>query len=173
MMDILRSVGCWGLCVFCHISWCRQQTQKEKLRIASFLSIGAILLTAYIWSWQFYAYGSEVEQKADFWLMPLRATSVVIYVLLCGCYLIFYHLTIVDSPTRKILHVLNLQAKCTWDDLARVVTDKDFIQSRLEALVEHRMVKWEGGFYHLTPLGHKIAKAYIALGYILHREKGG
>lgn len=115
------------------------------------------------------------DHPATFSGVTLLCSSICIYVLLSIWYVgectVIQH----ESPSMTILRTL-LNAKdhkITKEHLRGLFSNEDLILSRLEDLVTHGHVRFDGNRYFLTPKGSLIAKTIMSHRKLLNRELGG
>lgn len=115
------------------------------------------------------------DHPESFTGIPLFYSSICIYVLLSIWYVgectVIQH----ESPSMTILRTL-LNAKdhkITKEHLRGLFSNEVLILSRLEDLVTHGHVRFDGNRYFLTPKGSLIAKTIMSHRKLLNRELGG
>ncbi len=102
----------------------------------------------------------------------LIMTSLTLYVLLIPIYLCFYVLTILMSPSKKILILLE-KGPLSRTELHDGVAVEAFVQTRLEDLLVSSMVENKNGRLMLTPQGRMYLNVVEAFGVLMGRAKGG
>ncbi len=103
---------------------------------------------------------------------PLKWTSLVLYLALLPFYICFYHSIIVNSPTRLLLDQCG-QGPCRYEQLLASTIQEDFVQDRLEALVESGVVSKVGETYRLAPQGRLLGKILAWYQHLVGRPMGG
>ena len=105
--------------------------------------------------------------------MPLVVTTIMIYILSIPVYLMFYFNTKVESPSQRILLIIKKKNEIASHELSGYVTDKDFVFSRLQDLLESKCICLEEEGYRLLPRGRMVASLLTAYQKISGRKMGG
>lgn len=156
--------------VAAHVFWCRLRNVRT-IAVAAFCRISFVFFVAYVFFLGLWP-GLQGPQ-AGLWGRPLQITSVVLYVSMVPFYFVFYHMIIINSPTRLMLDICRKKGSCSYEDLAAAVEQEDFIKSRLTALVCSGVIIQEGTFYRLSRQGVSIAKGLEVYQALVGRSKGG
>ena len=107
------------------------------------------------------------------WGLPFVMTGGFIFILLAPCYLTFYVLTQLMSPSKKILLALQRAQSLDYEGVLASVREEDFIGTRLAELrVSGCIVKTADG-YALSPSGRTIAMFLNCMQAMLGRKAGG
>ncbi len=164
MLDLILAVVIFLSVVFCHLVICRYR-DREKLYVREFLMLALFGLAVSI-------AGSIYLPKAIVIGPRLIITSVIFYILLIPTYLCFYVLTLLVSPSKKILSVL-ARGPLTKADIHGELEVEQFVQSRLADLLSSGLVTDHQGRLQLTAQG----KAYCFIAQLFQsfigRGQGG
>ena len=157
-----------------HVVWSRW-TQAKGLAVASFYCI--LFLNA-LWYQPILKFSVETfmplnKMAPNFWNIPLSITAFVLYILLGVLYFAFYTSIAIDSPTRTTLRLIQKKGKATYEDLSKHLADNSFVVSRLDALVKHRLVVFDGRPYRLSQRGMRTARILNFYQKIFGRNIGG
>lgn len=170
MLYFLSSIILFGLSVVIHVIVCRAR-KIRKLTFKMFCLIALGVLAVYI---ALLVFGKNPEAEVyTLWTMPLGGASVFLYLLLIPFYFTFYHSIAVDSPTRVLLNFMKSRPSCTYEELVDLMAKSRFIESRLDALIEHRVVESDGKVYRLNPQGLVAGRMLDMYQRISNRPKGG
>ncbi len=174
MVYIITSLSLFLAAVVLHIVWCRLR-KIRYVAIISFLVITLTLLGIYGIVLAFFPTIFSCPQEAEFglWCLPLKIVSGALYVLLISAYIVFYHGATIESPTRKILKTLERQGQSTYQDLLQATKSEAFVKTRLDEMVVHKCVSFDGQRYRLMPHGKKVAAVLDIYQMISGRAKGG
>lgn len=172
MRDITESLIVFVLSILLHILWCRFK-RGQSLRAASFLTIAFAGLFFYILILKFPMKIPDVFGGTDIWSMPLQFTAITMYIALVPLYLLFYYAIIIDSPSRFILNVLQKKEKVLYQEIINSMDGNYFITSRLNALIRHGYVEFNGNVYRLSSRGLRVAKILKLYEKISGRAMGG
>ena len=162
------------LSVIEHIAWCRIKPAKG-LRIISFMSISLLNAVFFLWALHHLQgkYLSFYEARPSVWYAPFVLTSLACYFVSLGLYFAFYSCTTIDSPSRWILRLVRDHGPMTYEDLAKNISNDNFIMTRLRALEEHGCVALNGKQYRLQSLGLLSAKLLMVYEKISGRQARG
>lgn len=172
MRDLLLSLFIFTLSIGFHILWCRFR-KKTTLQMYSFGVIATAGLIIYIFI------TLRIFQRLDYafdqgiWHVSLWVSSVLLYVLLMPTYIIIYFNTIVQSPSKTILILVRKHGMLSFDELARLMTDDEFIMTRMKDLLDFGYATKEGSLYSLTPRGVILAKVLAFYEKLFGRPMGG
>lgn len=172
MLYVLTSLLMFGAAVAAHIAWCRCRP-KENLQIAAlvFFEVAGLLCCLVILNT--FSLLPVQSQSFDFWAMPLGLSSVALYVLLMPIYFALYFNTRVESPTQRILRLVEAKGGLAYDELSKYISDKEIIIPRLDDLVRSRYIALNDGVYRLTADGIRVAKVLNVYQALIGREAGG
>lgn len=168
MMDILIGVLIFAGVVLAHLMVCRLRS-KDCLHVRDFFIIAGIGLVALV------VILFAAVDAAFFNGMPLDrlpATAIILYVLLMPIYLSFYVLTVLMSPSKKILMSL-AQGDLTRGQLLEALGREEFVQTRIKDLIASRMVRQADGRLILTAHGKPYFMFTRIFGMLLGRPQGG
>ncbi len=166
MFDILIVLGVFVAVVGVHLAICRA-SGKRCLYVREFLmlaTIGLALCLGILCGGLFPAI-SAAER--------LIVTSLLLYVLLIPTYLCFYVLTILMSPSKKVLMLLAAHGSLDRTALHQGLAAEAFIQTRVEDLLVSGMVENKKGRLVLTPQGRMYLNGVKLFGVLMGRPQGG
>lgn len=153
-----------------------------RVRLMKF-QLSALLLLSFIWlvvylSSLFMAPGLyQLGSSGRYSLLgvPLVLTSLVIYILLCLCYIVECSGIKYESPSMQIMLLVDRhdEGKISYDELREVLTDERLILPRLGDLVSSGFVTFDGTRYFLLPRGAMIALVFAAYRRLLQSGIGG
>lgn len=141
-----------------------------RLRLMQFQPL-AFLFISLVWSGFLLAFAVKMNPIAG----PLIWSSLTLYFLLCLAYVAETTTVENDSPSTRIVKCIRSRpmGRATYDELKSEVTDEEFIVSRLNDLVRHGHVYFEGGRYRLSARGKLIAGIVAAYRNLLGKKLGG
>ena len=115
----------------------------------------------------------SADGTVSIWLLPLKATSIFIYLLLIPAYLVVYVTTQLNSPSKIILRSLSARDGLTIKNLQKNFTDEEFIVFRLQELVKTGCAVAVDGKYRLGASGTLIFAWLRIYQWLLgERERG-
>lgn len=165
MTHLLISLSFFAASVIAHIGWCRRHKAK-RLHIISF---GLIALLGFS---LFLALAGHLP-AGDGGIAALPLSASVLYFLLVPVYLIIYFGTKVESPSRRILQILEAQGAVSLPDLERQITHEDLLMPRLRDLVRLGYMENDGQNYILTAKGLRVARGLALYRQWTGRDIGG
>jgi len=166
----------FALLLFCasvmvHIFFCRKTT-RPGLQARAYIFIAMIFMGVYIAG--VYAAGQGMLlDPHSLWGLPFKITSGVIFILLGPVYLMFYALTQLMSPSKKILMSIGRGGNLSRADILARIEEEDFIGTRLRDLCVSGCARHTKDRYILNPSGQKIATALTIMQRVLGRDMGG
>lgn len=169
MADLLLSLSFLGAVVVTHLLWCRARG-GHKLHFVAFGVISMAGLTGLcviLWA------SAAPDGALTVWTLPLPATAIVLYIFLLPFYQVFYYSTMIDSPSRRIISLLRQRGPMHYDDLRQEITNDRFIMTRLNPLIKHGFVRFDGREYFLKPRALLTCRLLILYQKILGRGIGG
>lgn len=169
MHDILIYLVLLFCSIILHFLWCRL-IKAKTLQIIPFVVIA--LIGAYVGLCMSHSFGA-VSEEINFWNIPLSASALGLYWLLVPFYLILYFNTQVESPTQRILRFVQEKGGMTLEELQKVVTNQDFVITRLSDLERCHYVIKNDDHFRLTWRGVWVARYLVVYQKILGREMGG
>lgn len=106
---------------------------------------------------------------------PLPLTSLTLYLLLCLGYIAETNVIENDSPSMKIVRLIqdHPRRRVSYQDLRRSFSNEEFIFPRLNDLVLHGHVAFDGHCYSLGPQGRLIARLTRHYRDFIRRGLGG
>ncbi|MFA5087878.1 MAG: hypothetical protein WC552_02450 [Candidatus Omnitrophota bacterium] len=171
MSEILSIFLLFIVSVFLHVFWCRARKAKDlQIRPFLFLAIGVILLYIFLKPAPPDGIGSSPMKASN---APVYFSSLMLYVLLIPTYLIFYFGMNVESPSRRILVEVEGAGQMTYEEISAVIDNDLIISPRLNDLLKHGYLTFEGDAYRLTPSGMRVAQILDLYQRITGREMGG
>ena len=172
MRDIGISLFLFCMAVGGHMAWCRQR-RASRLHIGPFVYMAFFGLLLQICVLFLVKKLPSEEYPVNFWTLPLKASSLLLYLLLIPTYLAFYFNTQVESPTQKILRLLQKNKQSSTEDLENAITDAEIIIPRVRDLAGTGFLAFDGKVYRLTPRGIILARFLNLYQTVLGREIGG
>ena len=174
MIYILTSLSAFLISAVIHVLWARLQ-KLTKVKMISFVivSLGVLLIYCLVLWLRPHIFSCSENEAWTLRCLPLKFTSVVLYLLSIPIYVLFYHSTTIESPSRKILKAVARQGKSTYAELLQQTKKEDFIKTRLDELVHYKCAAFDGQRYRITPHGNKVAQILNVYQLIMRREKGG
>ena len=169
MADLFFSVGFFLSVVVTHLFWCRARG-GDKLH---FVAFGVISITALIILCALVGTPVTGPKPLTLWTLPLSLTAVILYIALLPFYQVFYYSTIIDSPSRRIISLLRQRGPLPYAVLRNEITNERFIMTRLNPLVKHGFVAFDGRVYRLMPRALLTCRILIIYQKILGRGVGG
>ena len=165
MACILTSSILFFIAIVLHMVWCRWKGIRT-IAITPFFCISAFVFCAlvYLETAVLPAYGGQLS---------LKWTSLALFIALVPFYISFYHMIVINSPTRLMLDLCQDQGFCTRRELLDHLIRHDFFKSRLEALVESGVVEKNGPVYRMSPRGRLIGSVLAWYQKTVGRPKGG
>ena len=168
MVYVILSLGTFFTVVFLHILWCRLN-KAPGLRTLSYYVLSACgFLGLIFWNFMF-----TQEHPLSLWTIPLKISTWILYLFLILLYLAFYYGIIINSPSQTILQLLKKHGSLDYLSLYQYFEKSYFIESRLEALVNSRCVKFDGKNYFLKAIGTKIGSILELYQKLIGRAMGG
>ena len=166
----------WALLLFVasmavHICYCRKTT-KSGLQAKAFILTAFIFFGIYFVSVIALQYLNLLDPYS-LWGLPFRITAGIIFILLIPIYLIFYVLTQLTSPSKKILLAISQRGSLSHRDIVACVQEENFITTRLKDLCTSGCVKQVDDRYILSGQGQKIAAFLNLMQLVLGRKVGG
>jgi hypothetical protein len=166
----------FALLLFCasvmaHIFFCRGTT-RPGLQARAYIFIATIFMGVYIAGVYFVGQGKLLDPHC-LWGLPFKITSGVIFILLGPAYLMFYALTQLMSPSKKILMSIGSRGSLSRADILARIEEEDFIGTRLSDLCVCGCARQTKGRYTLSPSGQRIAAALAIMQRVLGRDIGG
>jgi hypothetical protein len=145
--------------VIVHALYCRRQKRGELYaKFFIILSLMSFVLLAYFLS------GISSDYK---WC------SILIFVLLVPVYLIFYVSTVLLSPSKKILQILESVPDADYELILSGLEKEDLISLRLKELADSGCVFVCEGRYQLTFAGQQTARVLKFCERMIGRPIGG
>ncbi len=157
MITLVTAVCLFMIVVFCHLLYCRASVDKR-------LQAKVFIVTAFV-CWVMWAIFSV--------RFNLFISASVIYFLCIPVYLVFYVSTVLTSPSKKILLSLSKENIVSYDSLLEVIQRSQFVETRLQELMDSGCVFLKDGRYVLSPSGKTIAEILNVYQVILGRSVGG
>ncbi len=168
MIYILASCVLFLVSVYTHMIYCRwRKVRTTAIRMFCFISLIMFCELVYFVMVVF------PMREDNVWELHLQWTSLLLFAALVPFYISFYHMIVVNSPTRLILDQFQHKDHCTYQDLLDCLTKEDFFQSRLDALVEHGVVQKKGDLYQLSSEGRAVGTVLALYQKIVGRSQGG
>jgi len=150
------------LSVIIHIGYCRKASLaglQAKAFILTALANGAIMIICFLF------------------LTPsdrgLPYTAVFLYVLAIPVYLVFYVSTLLMSPSKNILRVVQDDRGATYEMILQALEQENFIFLRLGELQDSGCVRRSGEKFVLTPSGRNIVRILKIYQKVLGQGPGG
>lgn len=171
MAYILFAFALFCASVAVHIVYCRR-TKTPGLQARPFLVISFFFIAVYAAGVYFTGQGHALSPDS-FWGLPFKLASALIFILLVPTYLMFYALTQLMSPSKKILMSIHRRGSLSYKDILAHIEEEDFINTRLNDLCTSGCAVKVNGRYFLTPEGQKIATALDLTQRLLGRGIGG
>jgi hypothetical protein len=137
--------------------------------IITFLS-GAIFFIGFIFL-SVYFFSSVISK--DFSGFPL--TMTIIYILLAADYMVEIATPVLgdESPSAKILYLLQKKIKMNKDQIVSRFSDDRLIGKRLTDLIGSEMISFSGKKYFILPAGNKIMNLIIVFRKMMRMENAG
>ncbi len=159
MPTLLLGLFFFVLAMTIHLVLCRldpQKTLKTKLfMIIAIQNWVAFLIVASFLHW------------------PFKWSCAAIYLLLIPVYLVFYVITELVSPSKRVLQIVAASDGAAYAQILKGLEQEDFIMTRLEELVQSGCAQEHNGRYWLTASGRAIAGCLAFYQKLLGREMGG
>jgi len=171
MFYVIFALLLYCVSVMIHIFFCRKTT-KPGLQAKAYIIIAVILIGVYFAGVYTIGQGNFLDPHS-LWGLPLKITSGVVFILLVPTYLMFYALTQLMSPSKKILLTIASQGNPSYADIMLGLQEEDFIGTRLNDLCACGCVSQIEGRYVLSLSGRKIAAFLNIMQHVLGREMGG
>ncbi len=172
MLYLVTSLLFFFLSVVVHIFWCRRQ-KKQDLHMTTFCLIALTVLGCYGMFLAFIQKAFQGQFGLTFWSCPLQLTSIVLYVLFIPIYLIFYFGTRVESPSKKMVLLIEQHGALSPEDFLKYFSDEHLVLTRLDDLERSYCVVLENKVYRLTDQGRTIARVLNLYQWITGRVIGG
>ena len=165
MFDILIVIGVFFIAVCVHLALCRAWGKSclYVRELMMLVTIGLAVCLVILLGGFFPAISTAPR---------LIMTSLTLYVLLVPTYLCFYVLTILMSPSKKVLILLE-KGPLSRAELHDGIAVEAFVQTRLEDLLVSGMVENKKGYLTLTPQGCMYLNVVEIFGVLMGRPKGG
>ncbi len=162
MTHILLALVSFILSIVLHIVYCRKAP------------LGTLHAKAFI----IIAIANGLAMGISFLFLPplsqsLPCTAVLLYLLAIPSYLIFYVTTLLVSPSKRILQLIQSGDGASYEMLATALGEENFIALRLEELCASGCVRRVEETFILTASGKNIARILGAYRKILGRGPGG
>ena len=154
-----------------HLIFCRHRRSKGLL-VKQFCIIA--MLNLFFGCVIFFLLGKSMAQDSpSIWNLPLSMTSSFIYILLVPTYMVFYTSTQLNSPSKKILLLLQKNGPMSFEELLKHFTEEEFIMPRVMDLQHTGCIQCAQGHWLLLPPGLSIARFLNIYQRILDRRAGG
>ena len=157
--------------VTAHIFYCRHASQ-EGLHAKAYLCIAFVFFIIYALAILMSRQAGAFQERS-LWGLPFKMTAGVVFILLVPSYLVFYILTQLMSPSKKILLAMARRGALSYADIVACVREEGFIEGRLKDLCASQCVRCDKGRYSLTSSGRKIAAVLNVLQGVFGRDMGG
>ncbi len=151
-----------------HVAWCRAN-KTNALLIAPFLVFSFLGLAVLIF---IFVKNPYLLSSENIWHMPLKSSSLLIYILLIPCYVAFYFGTKVKSPTQKLFLLLQKES-LSFKELSSRISDREILIPRISDLEQSRCIRFKENSFQLTKYGFTVAKFLDIYQKILGRGIGG
>ena len=175
MSQVVASFFFFGLFVLIHIISFR--LKLVKFQTTAFVGLSLLCLAVYLFSIRMFPdfYGFGGSAKHALWGENLLVTSILLYGMLCLCYLNQSIVLQYGSPSMTIIDALWRQKKTgvSYGELKILFSNELLILSRLEDLVSHGLAKYENGRYYIQPRGSWVVGFIKAYRQLLGRPLGG
>jgi hypothetical protein len=172
MISIILSLLFFCSTVLAHVFWCRRH-KTDGLFIRPFFHfflLGLMLLVLIL-----FLRPEEVLalEKTGMWGVPLNGSAVAVYVLFMACYFIFYFGMQVESPTRRLMQLMENKSAVSLDNLVGQMSNDSLILPRINDLLKHDYIRKEGERYVLKTRGVRVASMVKFYERIFNRPMGG
>lgn len=158
----------FGFSVVSHLLWCRARRSTE-LEIASFLYLTLVYGGVTIFIYMIFNHLNPVQ----LWSIPLSVSSLAVYGLLVPAYLVIYAGTVIDSPSQKVLRLIQNRDGLTYEELIKQIGGQEFILTRLESLRKFHLIELHGSTYRLLSGGRRLGKMLDLLKFMFGHGPGG
>ena len=172
MLFILISLVFLVLTVTGHVGWCRRH-RADRLCLRPFLVCAALGLGASALLLGSWPVDMGTTAAGRLWTLPLRGSALLLQFLLVAGYFIFYFSAMVESPTRRIIRIMESADGVSLDDLIGQMSNASLLEPRLQDLLAHAYVRKEGERYVLMPRGQGLSRVLAIYEWILRRPMGG
>lgn len=171
MAYVLFSFLLFAASVVTHVLFCRK-TANSGLHAKAYIYIALFYLGIYA-AGVYAAQRFGMLDPSSFWGLPFKITAAIVFFLLIPIYLVFYTLTQLMSPSKKILICLSRKGVLSYDEILKGIEEEDFINTRLNDLVSSGCVDKTQQGYRLTASGRRIAAVLDLMQLLLGRDMGG
>lgn len=172
MLDFLIMLIGFALAVVLHIFWCRKYALTQ-LAMVPFCVIALGVLGGY-WTLSWYWHAAPwCEGLPALLRTPLWASSSVVYFLLIPTYLAFYFGTRVESPSKRMMLLIQQQGGLSQAQILSLMPNETLVIPRLDDLVHSRCVVRQGERFYLTSAGINVARMLHVYQVLSGREIGG
>lgn len=171
MLYIAASLFFFANAVWIHIRYCRRR-RPDVLYAATFcvlVVVNGLGLLAVCMGLRFLTGPAD----ASVWLWPLPLTAVLLYALLAPVYLAIYVSTLLVSPSKRILKLVEESGGLTYEDLVAVFDDGAMVTGRLQDLLLTGCVVSHDRRYCLSGRGRRVARALDVYQILIGRKAGG
>ena len=170
MICVLLALSCFILYVLSHaVAFRAGLIRFELIRIFVLMLLWGIVY--------FFVANSirlELGWKSSLFDLPLFWSSLLLYVLMSFWY--FGETTVVrhPSPSMKIVAALSKNGgEISAEEIRKQFSNEELIVSRLNDLVAHGHIKYDGNSYTLLPSGDLVVRIFRRYRQLLGRNLGG
>jgi hypothetical protein len=174
MICLASAFSFFLLVILTHVLFFRlrlMQFQMERFFVIC-LIWGAVNIAYLFWTVRLAGEGTGALSSCS---TNLIFSSIAVYGLLCMAYLAQCTGIQVESPSMKIIGLIQRDRRrgITHEELQRCFTDEELVLARLDDLVRCGYVLEEGGVYRLTQRGSGIAGFFGAYQRMIRRNMRG
>lgn len=172
MIFITLSLLFFCLTVIAHVFLCHRQKAAGLLTRPFFylflLGLALLMFLLFLGPEDVFAL-----KKIGMWGVPLKGSAVAVYILFMACYFIFYFGMQVESPTRRMIQLMEKKPAVSLEDLVGQMSNDSLILPRINDLLKHEYIRKEGERYFLTTRGVRVASIVKFYEKLFSRPMGG
>ena len=175
MSHVIASFLFSGLFALLHVVCFRLRLVKFQTSV--FVTLSLLCLVIYVSSIRLFPdlYGASPGREGGLWGANLFVTSVLLYGILCLCYMSQSIVLQYGSPSMTIIDAVCSRkgSGVSFDELKNLFSNESLVLNRLEDLVSHNLAKYEDNRYYLQPKGALVVRFIRAYRRLLGRPLGG